>query len=300
VLDNLHFFNKCCNTGDARTVKILHLCITGVLVSVLIICSGPNALAQQLEFQINLADSSYITCETIWLSAELKNVSDDTVRIWGFEFPGGGKLKVILTDEGGDTLKPVLDMFYGGWPGFILGPGETYSEAFDLARIFWNHEISSGPALPLWAGSLAPGTYEVAAEYLNRSGRYTIPTEVIRFKVTEPEGSELEAFNLFLEGYRSWSSGNFHKGNDLLAKLIAGHPKSVYAERVYHKFGRNEELLNKMPDSGYLNTYLYWTIKGMNDEEEKRSFLEGIIQEHPGTRVSRFAQERLQRLERGE
>jgi len=276
------------------------LCITGILVSVVIICPGSNVPAQQLEFRINLADTSYITCETIWLDAELTNASEDTVRIWGLKFPGGGILKVILTDEGGDTLKPVLDMFYGDWSGFILGPGETYCEAFDLARIFWNHELSSGPSLPLWAGSLAPGTYEVAAEYLHRFGGYTIPTEAIRFKVTEPTGSEREAFDLFLEGYRNWSSGNFNKGNDLLAKLIADHPKSVYAERVYHKFGRNEELLDKMPDSGYLNTYLHRTLKGMSDEEEKRSFLEGIIQKHPGTRVARFAQERLQRLERGE
>lgn len=222
------------------------------------------------------------------------------MRIWGFEFPGGGRLKVILTDEQGDTLQPIYEGFYGNWSGFILGPGEAYSEALDLTRIFYDHKT----LLPLpfgdWSGRLAPGRYEVAAEYLHRFGGETIRTAAIPFRVVEPAGVEHQAFNLFLEAYRSWTLRNYHNTDELLAKLVADYPKSVYVDRAYRKFGKDQKLLEKMPDSGYLGTYLHWALKGMSDEGGKRSFLKDIIQKHPGTRVARFAEQRLQRLQRGE
>jgi hypothetical protein len=271
---------------------------TFLLASVMIF-SEANCSGQQLQLHTTLSDTTYLMFETIWLDAELMNVSDDTVRIWGFEFPGGSRLKLFLTDEQGDTLPLRYQGFYGPWPGFILNPGETYFEAFALSEIFWNYDVPSVSRHSLNATSLALGRYQVSAYYRRCYGSDTIRTSTINFKVVEPTGPEQQALELFLEIYKSWMGSDHDKANQMLSKLKATYPKSVYLERAYLRVDR-EELFEKCPDSGYLLNRLNTAVEKISGEQEKRKFLEGIIQKHAGTRSARFAEQKLRRLERGE
>jgi hypothetical protein len=281
-------------------MKRTHLCFTSVvfLATLIIIWSG--ASSQQLQLRITLSDTTYLMCESIWLDVELTNVSEDSVRIMGFEFPGGSHLKLFLIDEQGDTLPLRYQGFYGSWPGFILFPGETYFEAFALSEIFFSKYVL--PPLPLYsikAGSLAPGRYQMSAHYRRCYGSDTIRTSTIHFNVVEPTGPEHQALELFLEIYKSWMGSDHDKANQMLDKLKTTYPKSVYLERAYLMEDR-EELLEKCPDSGYLLNRLSTAVEKISDEQEKRKFLEGIIQKHAGTRSARFAEQKLRRLERGE
>jgi hypothetical protein len=272
---------------------------TFLLASVMIF-SEANCSGQQLQLHTTLSDTTYLTCEPIWLDAELTNIGDDTLRIWGFEFPGGSRLKLFLTDEQGDTLPLRYQGFYGSWPGFILNPGETYFEAFALSEIFFSKYVL--PPLPLYsikAGSLAPGRYQISTDYRHCYGSDTIRTSTINFKVVEATGPEQQALELFLEIYKSWMGSDHDKANQMLDKLKANYPKSVYLERAYLMVGK-EELLEKCPDSGYLLNHIGAAVEKISGEQEKRKFLEGIIQKHAGTRSARFAEQKLWRLERGE
>lgn len=282
-------------------MKKSHRCVIGALVLAIVICAGPDSPAQQFELRIDVADSMYFVCEPIWLDAELTNMGEDTVRVWGFEFPGGGRLNIVVTDEQGDTLPWRYESFYGAWPGLILNPGETYFEAFALSEIFFSADVP--PPVPLYtvhAGSLAPGRYQVTAGFEPRYGGDTVSASTISFSVVEPTGAERQALELFLEVHKSVASFDDDKTSQLMAQLLATYPKSVYVERALKRVRNYEKLLDKRPNSGYLDAYVHWTVKGIADEGEKRSFLEGIIQEHSGTRVARFAEQRLRRLERGE
>jgi hypothetical protein len=259
-----------------------------------------NASAQQLELQISLKDTTYLMCEPIWLDAEITNISKDTVRIWGLHFPGGGHLNVILTDEQGDTLRLRYLDNYRDLSGFILNPGETHFEALALAEIFWNYDVPSVSRHSLRFTSLAPGSYQVNAQYRRRYDSDRIDTSPLHFRVVEPTGAEREALDLLLEIYKNWMSSNHEKVSQLLNNLTANYPKSAYLERAYLRVGKKEELLEKLPDTGYLNGYLNTVVEKISDEKEKREFLENIIRKHPGTRTARYAEQELRRLQRGE
>ncbi|MGB3094252.1 MAG: hypothetical protein WBC42_13660 [Candidatus Zixiibacteriota bacterium] len=226
--------------------------------------------AQSLRLDISLSDTTYYVSQSIWLDATLTDTSEDTVRIFGFEFPGGNRLNVVLTNETGDTLRPVLRFEFLDWSGFLLNPGETYYETFDLADIF----------------HMELGKYEVSAEY------YRTSTPKISLEVTEPTGAERQAFELYTEAFKNQNRTDYFPSKQLLSKLITSYPKSVYAEKAYWRVHGDEELLEKCPDSGYHQGHLRTAIDKMSNEEKQR-FLQKVIKEHPGTRSARFAEQML-------
>ncbi|MGB7060810.1 MAG: hypothetical protein WBF13_00475, partial [Candidatus Zixiibacteriota bacterium] len=172
-----------------------------------LVLSAAVAQAQDLKLEIGLSDTTYYICQSIWLDAQLTNISEDTVRVQTFKFPGGDILNVVVRNENGDTLRSVWHAQFLDWSGFILNPEETYYEAFDLADIFHNYEVA--PEFPAfqWTPSLAPGRYEVSAEYRFRHNR--VGTPKITFEVIEPTGTGRQAFELYVEAYKNQKRKNY-------------------------------------------------------------------------------------------
>jgi|GEM_PF-1126534 len=252
--------------------------------------------AQSLRLDISLSDTCYYVLQSIWLDAELTNIRADTVRTFGFEFPGGDLLNIVLTEDSGDTLRPGFPYaFLVGWQGVLLYPKETYYETFDLAYIFTFHGPVPGNPAFQQPPSLAAGRYEVYAEY--PAGESRLSTPKLTFEVAEPTGAEREAFGLYVEAYRSRKRKDDSHAEQLLNKLVTDYPKSVYAERAYLRLFRDHELLEKCPDSGYLQRRLRGMINEMS-KEEKHRFLEKAMKEHPGTRSARFAEQLLREVKR--
>jgi hypothetical protein len=241
----------------------------------IVLLSNGIIQAQSLKLDISLSDTTYYISQCIWLDAELTNISADSVRTFGFKFPGGNRLNVVLTNERGDTLRPVFHFAFLDWSGFLLNPKETYYEAFDLADIF----------------HMELGKYEVSAEY------YGTSTPKISFEVTEPTGAERQAFELYTEAFKNQNRKDYFPSKQLLSKLITSYPKSVYAEKAYWRVHGNEELLEKCPDSGYHQGHLRTAIDKMSNEEKQR-FLQKVIKDHPKTRSAKFAEQLLRDLKR--
>lgn len=274
--------------------------ISVVFVLLAFICAWTDISAQQLQLHVSLEDTTYLMCEPIWLDVELINISEDTVRVWGFGFPGGRHLKVVLTDEQDDKIPFRYQLNYRDMFGFILDPGETYFEAFSLSEIFWNYDTPTVSFRSRRTSSLAPGSYHINAQYQPRYGSDTISIDPIHFEVVEPTGFEREALDLFLEINRSWDKSDHDKAYELLNKLEATHPKSVYLERAYMQVFNYDVLLEKKPNTGYLLGRLHTLVNEITDEQQKREFLEGIIHRHPGTRTAKYAEQELRRIQRGE
>ena len=240
-----------------------------------LVLSSAVAQAQDLKLEISLSDTTYYISQSIWLDAELTNISADTVRTFGFEFPGGNRLNVVLTNERGDTLRPVFHFAFLDWSGFLLNPKETYYETFDLADIF----------------HMELGKYEVSAGY------YRTSTPKISLEVTEPTGAERQAFELYTEAFKNRNRKDYFPSKQLLSKLITSYPKSVYAEKAYWRAHGNQELLEKCPDSGYHQAHLRTAVDRMT-REEKEEFLKKVIKEHPKTRSAKFAEQLLREVKR--
>jgi len=255
-----------------------------------LVLSSAVAQAQDLKLEISLSDTTYYVCQSIWLDAELTNISDDTVRVQTFKFPGGDILNVVLRSENGDTLRSVWHAQLLDWSGFVLNPEKTYYEALDLADVFHNYEVA--PEFPAfqWTPSLAPGKYEVSAEYQFRHNK--VGTPKIAFEVIEPTGTQRQALELYVQAYRNQKRKNYSLAKQQLNSLITSYPKSVYAEKAYWRVHGNEELLEKCPDSGYHQGHLRTAIDKMSNEEKQR-FLQEVIKDHPKTRSAKFAEQML-------
>lgn len=273
--------------------KNIILLLLAMYISLL--SNGPIQ-AQSLRLDIGLSDTAYYVCQSIWLDATLTNISEDTVRIFGFEFPGGDLLNIVLTHESGDTLRPQFPYVSAvGWQGVLLYPKETYDETFDLADIFTFHGPVPGNPAFQHPPSLAAGRYEVYAEY--PAGESRLSTPKLTFQVAGPTGTEREAFGLYVEAYRSRKGKDDSLAVQHLNKLITDYPKSAYAEKACWRVHGDEELLEKYPDSGYHQGHLRTAIDKMS-KEEKEEFLEKVIKEHPKTRSAKFAEQLLREVKR--
>lgn len=270
-------------------MKRMNIILLLLAMCISLLSNGP-VQAQSLRLDIGLSDTTYYVCQSIWLDAILTNISEDTVRTLEFKFPGGDILNVALTNERGDTLRPVYHFAFLDWSGVLLNPEETYYETFDLADIFHNYEVVPESSAFQFTPPLAPGRYQVSAEYRSRHNR--VGTPKITFEVIELTGSERQAFELYVEAYKNQNRKNYSLAKQQLNKLITSYPKSVYAEKAYWAFHRDDELLEKCPDSGYHQGHLRTKIDKMSKEEKQR-FLQKVIKEHPKTRSARFAEQLL-------
>lgn len=259
-----------------------------------LVLSSAVAQAQDLKLEISLSDTTYYVCQSIWLDAQLTNISADSVRIFGFEFPGGDLLNIVLTDESGDTLRPGFPNAFivGDWQGVLLYPKETYYETFDLTYIFTFHGPVPGNPAFQQPPSLAAGRYEVYAEYPAEESRFSTPK--LTFEVVEPTGAEREAFGLHVEAYRSRKRKDDSLAVQQLNKLITDYPKSVYAERALWRLKSWQMLLERFPDSGF-NLIGLRNMTAEMDNDKKQAFLQQIVKEHSGTRSARIAQQMLWR-----
>lgn len=264
--------------------------LAGLLAMSVLIFSPVNASGQQLQLDISLSDSTYYICQPIWLDVQLTNIGGDTARTFGFEFPGGSGFNILLTNESGDTLTPVFLWEFLDCPGFLLNPKEWCYQAFDLSDIFHNYEVV--PEFPAfqWTPSLAPGKYEVSAKYHVRNEG--LGTDKITFQVIEPTGAEREALELYVEAYKNQKRNKSSLSKQQFDQLVASYPNSVYTERAYVRLSRYDVLLEKCPDSGYLQGYLKTKVDKMS-KEEKHTFLDKVIKEHPKTRSAKFADQLL-------
>ncbi|MGB2804804.1 MAG: hypothetical protein WBD64_07925 [Candidatus Zixiibacteriota bacterium] len=261
-----------------------------------LVLSSAVAEARDLKLEISLSDTTYYVCQSIWLDAQLTNISADSVRVFGFEFPGGDLLNIVLTDESGDTLRPQFPYAsVVGWQGVLLYPKETYYETFDLADIFTFHGPVPGNPAFQQPPSLAAGRYEVYAEY--PAGESKLSTPKLTFEVAEPTGTEREAFGLYVEAYRSRKRNDDSLAVQQLNKLITNYPKSVCAERALWRLKSWQMLMERFPDSGF-NLIGLRNMTGEMDNKKKQTFLQQIVKEHSGTRSAKFAEQLLREVKR--
>ena len=272
-------------------MKRLYRNFASFIITVALIFSAAICSSSPLQLDISTSDTSYFICQSIWLDAHLTNIGADTVRVRGLYFSGSSGFNILITDEEGDTLKPILIIEVMPGPGLLLNPQQTYYHCFDLTEFFGNYDL--GPASPFnqFTPSLAPGRYQVSAEYY--FGHKRIITAKIRFEVIEPTGTERKALGLYVDAYEGYHRKDYDLMTQKLNELITSYPKSAYAERAYLRLFRREDLLERLPSSGFNLTTLR-TLTNKMTTEQKQEFLKKIIKKHPETRSAKFAQQILQ------
>ncbi|MGB2697981.1 MAG: hypothetical protein WBD28_09025, partial [Candidatus Zixiibacteriota bacterium] len=240
-----------------------------------------------LKLEIKTSKEVFLRSEPIWIDAILSNISQDTVRVYGLCLPCQSRFHVEVKDEKGNTLKytgPVYDMIPGS--GWIMHPEESYHKCLNLLDYFFQYK---NLIELVFLKGLKPGTYTVRARY------ETTNSNEVKFEVKEPEQSEKEAYQLVKDAYYSQTKKP-DSTSEYFKQLVNSFPKSAYAEIGYKELYHDKKLLENFPNSGYTER----TLERLTDTlslEQKYEFLHKVINKHPNTRSTKFAEKMLKTIE---
>jgi hypothetical protein len=267
-----------------------------VLVILLLLSVARGAIAddQELKLEIGLSKSTFLVAEPIWLDVTLANVSTDTVRItWMSPSHRNGWFDIELKDGQGNVMpyegRVALMASSSGPDGWVLHAQEKYYECFDLLEFFRSSRMK-GLVYVMFLRFLDPGKYEVRARYGG------IHSNKVSFEVVEPTGDEKQAHQLLHKAFSLLSEKKSDLQRQKLQELIDRFPASVYVEKAHRELFQPDELLRKFPNSGYCE-FILRHLTGKLARDDKREFLEKVIQDYPGTRSARYAQQMLKWLE---
>ena len=243
---------------------------------------------RQLQLEIGLSKTTFLLNEPIWLDVTLTNVSQDTVRIFGFWPPAqGDRFGIEIKNRKGEILPhtgPRYNVLRS--KGWIVEPEEQYYGCFNLLELFNTYR---GLRSFFWQ-ILPVGSYRVRTRY---EGIYS---EEIEFEVVQPTEDQKAPYQFLLKADSLlWQEG-VDSMKQKLQELINRFPNSVYAEKAHSDLSQDEELLQRFPNSGYNGIGLKGLTRELADEE-KREFLEKVIRDHTGSRSARYAQQMLARPE---
>ncbi len=284
------------------------LVIFGIILSI-----NNTILAQDWNFEIKLSKQSYILHEKIWLDATITNITSESIRTNGIVAPNHLGFIIEIKDNSGNIIEytgPVWSFASG--PGtYLIKSGEYQYKCFDLLKSFGDIKGTSGylvqyqyfPFLPI-------GNYTVQAQFEG------VTSNEQTFDVIEPIGTEKEALELMVDAWSLWKQRDNDPSGRKYQEIIDKFPNSVYAETclenarvytdntiekyfregiAYDKIGLYKELLQKFPNSGNSIDWLNAIIHDM-DQAEKEKVINKTLENHPNTRIAKFAKQMLLRM----
>lgn len=265
--------------------------LVSTFLLMLLISSVSLAESQKLQLEIVLSKKTYLLNEPIWLDVTLTNVSGDTMRIVPLDPPCQGGVGIELRDSLGNEMPYTgPSILLAPRKGFILDPGEPYYDCFDLLQLYCSSKMK-GLINAYFLRFLPPGKYKVRALYRSAF------SQEIEFDVIEPTGDEREAYQLLHKAFPFLLDRKSDLMTQTLQELINRFPNSVYVEKAHRELFQRSELVEKFPNSGY-NQINLKVLTGELAPEEKREFLEKVIQDHPESRSAKFAWQMLKWLEK--
>lgn len=282
--------------------------------------------AQELTVEIEINKDKYLVGEYIWLDVWVTNVSDEPQNFGISDIDIKSNLHIV--DSEGKRYKTNMthDRYpvYGSAPKFP--PGEQYHIDHYLPGEFGiidsNYYIFHFPPgeYTLYLSIKVPGGTDRAGvihpELKLQSNRIT-------FTVLDPQGEDLEAFQLFKQArvlfyqQRFQSDRDYSAVEEIYQSVINNYPQSPYYELAWRHYSlmnkynsdlvkrqksveRHLEFIKQHPDSrlaevviGSLATFPRRTKEPIDYKQQ----LNQIVQDVPDTRAARYVKERLELLE---
>ncbi|MGB7062901.1 MAG: hypothetical protein WBF13_11190 [Candidatus Zixiibacteriota bacterium] len=269
--------------------------------------SFTQAIAEQpLKAAISLDKEKFLVNEAIWLTIVIENISKEKTLEASAD-PLTGKVRIEVITYEGDTLYGgcIIGTAVGTPPS--LEPGERDIYFVDLVGSICNYGIKHEDALH---GRFLPeGEYYIQATVRYRYQGKTTPvlTNKLNFKVEKPKGDERKAYYLLVKGRKKcYPEKKWDEGREMIRRMIQEYPNSVYRDAallfVSSQFNNREVALRFIedhPNSGLVPTVILWATPGSGKTVERKKFFEDIIKNHPNTKASMYAENRLDKWRRG-
>lgn len=292
------------------------------LILVLIITVSAS-FSQVFQCNIEMEKTEYLLGETAWVAITFTNNSSEVIYLHKDQL----RHELTIKDQSGKQFHSIMAYDLSGAPALM--PNKTLLAIVNLLGSYgiYDHNDVHFSVLPV-------GFYRVSLDkHFNndpdriditiRMKAFTLKSNEIQFRVQEPQDQEAEAFqllntaNLILRNGIG-RSGIPNQSNSMLVDLINKFPGSVYVEHAYLQiFGNcyrkgcedcgdlwleyNRQFLDRFPNSGFYKWAINsreWYYRGRHDSEGARTFYHELICDHPGTRVAKEAQWRLDRMDK--
>ena len=290
---------------------VTHFCNLTALVLIVVAAIIPSACAEGGNWRVEaeLAKTSFVSLEPIWLDITLTNISADTQRTDGLNGPNHRRFYLFLFDSHGDSVEytgPQIN--YAGGPGrLLLEPGEQDFGSFDLTELFFSHKRKSGYSVDDWMFPYVPkGKYALRAWFDG-----VISNQLI-FEIVEPYGYEVKALELMEAALRASSWKEREPSAPFYRQVAERFPESAFAEMCYFlsviyshwaeaKEGRwdkkilEREMLEKYPNSGHSGGWI-GALTYDKEDNEKLVLLDELLLKEPNTRCYKFAEQMKKRL----
>jgi hypothetical protein len=279
-----------------------------LLISLLIIIfvgtSNVGAAAPQekgiVRLSISLAKEAYLTREPVWLTILAVNLADTDVNIVPLKPECSDCIQIHLESSSGKVLS-YSGVIFDYAPG---SPHRVLLKEKDSTDVVYNLLDGFGEKVDNWPirHFLEPGEYTVQVLYQQK-----VSSNILEFRVQEPQKDEQKAFQLLSEGMNDLFKMEDEKFVEKLDKLANTYPKSVYADLSYYEMAywdknpeRKKRNVNKLvsdyPNSPYVTNAIRFLLAG-KDKKTQKNILKECIAKHPGTKVEQYSRKSLEALE---
>ena len=280
----------------------------------LIAYASINLFAQDLELTISQDKTEYLEVEPIWIKVSLRNKCKQVkkVDVISYQTVVTKKLKFDLKDLNGNRLSyrgPIGD----GTKKVILQPEEITYGHFDLLDFYGDPYDINIKSVRHFLNS-----HDYSLSVTLKTSDENLHSNTIKFSVKEPVGFELEAYNIFKEGFLNWLIKKQNlQAIGLFNKLINDYPNSVYIGTTYINLFRcykwnlrdyekaievGEELINKYPKSHFserMVKYISYEYEHLSKSEKINKKMMEFVNKYGdiNPEISKNALEMIDRLE---
>jgi hypothetical protein len=277
--------------------KVLVFICMGFGVAMMVFFGYRSVCARgQLEIRIWTTKDVYLALEPVVVGFEVKNVGDTNFTIHG-DLDAVKQFFHITNDKGKNYHNTLLVSYFGT---SSLQPGESYKDSEEIGSRY---------------GVTGPGIYTCFLEVQHHK------SNILKFKIIEPEGDEKKALDLYLEADRlHWCNDKdpvkFKRAFYKFLELAEKYPNSVYAPQALrwalfgHRFkdkrivvSECKRLIEKYPDSPLLDITiegLAANYKALEDKRGAEEYMNHLIGKYPNSNISERAKNWLRKIEKWE
>lgn len=275
--------------------------ILAAISCLLALASSLHAQEHRWGIEASLAKNQYVQHEPIWLDITLTNVTSDTQRTDGLEYPNHRQFLVDVKDSAGHSLKYTGGMFdFASAPGaLLLEPGQTDYGSFGLAGQFGiTGKGSDGMLMGFWFPLMNCGSYTVQVHFEDAA------SAELSFLVVKPSGEAKKMLHLIKKANSDWKKHKLPAASLKFREAVDRFPDGPYADKCYYlstmyspevqgnrstydKTILDSALLSKYPNSGDSRDWILAITRKMDSQAEKK-FLDKLAEANPNSRSAKF------------
>ncbi len=275
-------------------------------IIVLFFLYTPFISSAELELNITVSKTIYLTAEPIEVGINLKNNTNQTIKT-KIPHPGISTLELNIISDKGNLVPFTGYIACGGENVLELQPNEEYYQLFVLDELYGNAYSSELPNR-----SIEPGNYSIQAVF--KAGGFNISSNMVAIEIVPPSGSELNVYNKFLQVTNNL---NYRNKQDVLTacnnflSLVQRNPSSVYSPVILvqlsalykislHDAVRSTQIQKKMleeyPGSGKCKHYITSILDGISLISDKIDYLQRVKTRSEGSLMEKIYNDKISEI----